>query len=158
VRYGIRGLAASPGFAAAAITSLALGICIATCAMSEMNTMVLREAPRILRPGELVATQVPISYPAYQRFRTQSRLFTATAGWIAPVPFDVTLNNGARRIWGHLVTPSYFTTLGVRPALGSFFDASYDAPGRPGAAVVSARFWREHLASDPAVIGRILRI
>jgi predicted permease len=158
LRYGMRALAASPGFTAAAITSMALGICIATCAISEMNGIALRPVPQVAQPRELVATQVPISYPLYRRFRSQTGLFTQTAGWIAPVPFDVVLNNGAQRVWGHLVTTSYFATLGIRPALGAFFDASYETSGPPPAVVVTDRFWREHLAGDPGIVGRTLRV
>ncbi|MDE3168101.1 MAG: ABC transporter permease, partial [Acidobacteriota bacterium] len=112
----------------------------------------------VAHPEELAATQLPVSYPLYQRFRAQSALFARTAGWIAPVPFDVVLNQGTQRIWGQFVTPSYFATFGIRPALGGFFDASWDTPGRAPAVVVSDRFWREHLAGDPAIAGRALRI
>ena len=45
VRYGLRALAAAPGFTAVALISLSLGICIATCALSEMNGMALRSLP-----------------------------------------------------------------------------------------------------------------
>ena len=61
------------------------------------------------------------------------------------------------RQWGHLVTPSYFSTLGVRPALGRFFDAE-ERPGAVTPVVVSYRFWQEHLASDPSAIGKTLRV
>ena len=57
VRFALRGLKASPGFTAVALISLSLGICIATCALSEMNGMVLRTLPDVVRPDELVALQ-----------------------------------------------------------------------------------------------------
>ncbi len=70
------------------------------------------------------------------------------------VPFGVVLNGHAERVWGHLVTPSYFSTFGVRPAIGRFFDAHPDGHS----AVVSYRFWKEHLAADPRAVGDTLRI
>ena len=158
IRYGLRSLAASRGFTLSALLSLGMGICIATCAMSEINGIALREVPEVARPQELVAAQLPVSYPEYERFRAQSKLFSRTAGWIAPVPFDVVLNNRTQRVWGHLVTPSYFATLGIRPALGSFFDASWEKPGRPPAVVLSYRFWHDHLDADPRIAGQTLRI
>ncbi|HEY1271564.1 MAG TPA: ABC transporter permease, partial [Terriglobales bacterium] len=57
-----------------------------------------------------------------------------------------------------LVTPSYFSTLGVHPVLGSFFDERYEGAGEAPAVAVSYRFWQTHLASDPAAIGKTLRI
>lgn len=83
-------------------------------------------------------------------------LFSATFAYIAPVPFGVSLGGHTERTWGHLVTPSYFSTLGVHPALGRFFDSEPEK--QAPVVVVSYRFWQEHLASDPSIIGKSLRI
>jgi predicted permease len=157
IRYALRSLAASPGFTLVALLSLALGICIVTCAFSEMNGMALRSLPAVQRPEQLVALQLPASYPSYQRYRAHTDVFSATLAYIAPVPFGVTLNGQTERQWGHLVTPSYFSALGVGPALGRFFD-DQERPGAVTPMVVSYRFWQEHLASDPSAIGRTLRV
>jgi putative ABC transport system permease protein len=155
LRYGLRRLAGSPGFTLVAVLSLALGICIATCAYSETNG-ILRDLPGVARPGELVALQAPSSYPQYQRYGRLGDLFSSTFAYVAPVPFAVTIGERTRRTWGHLVTPSYFSTLGVHPALGRFFDSQKDqhAP----AVVLSYRFWREQLGGDRSVIGKSLRV
>ncbi len=157
VRYALRSLAGSPGFTAVALLSLALGICIVTCAFSEMSGMALRTLPAVPHPEELVALQLPASYPNYQRYRAHDDLFTSSLAYIAPVPFGVSLNGQTQRQWGQLVTPSYFSTLGVRPALGRFFDAESQT-GAITPMVVSYRFWQEHLAADPSAIGRTLRV
>ena len=157
VRYGLRMLARSPGFTAVALISLSLGICIATCAYSELNGM-LRDLPDVPNPDQLVSLQLPSSYPAYQRYRGLDDLFSSTLAYIAPVPLGVSSGGRNERIWGQLVTPSYFSTLGVHPSLGRFFDPSYEQPGRPPAVVISDRYWREHLGSDPAIIGKSMRI
>jgi predicted permease len=158
VRYALRVLLASPGFTAVALLSLSLGICIATCAFSEMNGMALRNLPGVPRAAELVALQVPTSYPHYRRYREHSNLFSSTFAYVAPVPFDVQLGAHAERMWGQLVTPSYFTTLGVHPALGRFFGPEHEIPGAPPAVVVSYRFWEERLGADPALAGKTVRI
>ena len=155
VRYGLRMLAGSPGFTAVAFLSLSLGICIATCAYSEMNGL-LRDLPGVPNPGELVALQSPSSFPQYQRYRELHDLFSSTFAYVAPVPFAVSARGGAERTWGHLVTPSYFSTLGVHPALGRFFSESGRAG--PPAAVVSYRFWQEHLSADRSIVGKSLRV
>jgi macrolide transport system ATP-binding/permease protein len=158
VRYGLRALSASPGFTAVALVSLSLGICIATCAFSQMNGMALRSLPAVQSPSELVALQSPTSYPNYKRFREQGDLFSSSMAYAAPVPFAVSLGGNTERTWGHLVTSSYFSTLGVRPALGSFFHPSQDVQGHAPIIVVSHRFWRDRLGGDPSVIGKTLRI
>ncbi len=157
IRYALRSLAKAPGFTAVALLSLALGICIVTCAFSELNGMALRTLPAVQRPEDLVALQLPASYPNYQRYAAHRDVFSSTLAYIAPVPFGVSLHGLTERRWGHLVTPSYFSTLGVRPALGRFFEAEEQA-GAVTPVVVSYRFWQEHLASDPSAIGRTLRV
>ncbi len=158
LRSGWRGLASSRGFTAVALLSLSLGICIATCAFSEMNGMALRSVPGVGDPGQLVALQSPVSYPDYREFRKQSGLFSATLAYAAPVPFAVTLGGGTARAWGHLVSASYFSTLGVHPQLGGFFRPAEAAKDEAPIVVLSDRFWRNRLGANPAVIGRALSI
>ena len=158
IGYGLRMLAGSPGFTAVAVISLSLGICAPTSFFSEINASVLRDLPGVTRPGELVTPQAPVSYPMYGRYRERSDLFTSTLAYVAPVPFGVSLGGRTERTWGHLVTPSYFSTLGVRPVLGRVFDETWERPGRDPAVVVSYRFWQNHLGADPAAVGTTLRI
>ncbi len=157
VRYGIRMLGGSPGFTAVALISLSLAICIATCALSEMNGMVLRSLSGVPKPDELVGLQLPTSYPYYKRYREQTDLFSSMTAYVAPVPFGVLVGGHTERTWGHLVTPSYFSTFGVRPAMGRLFDEE-ERPGQAPTVVLSYRFWQVHLGSDPSVIGKTLRI
>jgi predicted permease len=152
VRYALRVLRASPGFTLVALLSLSLGITIATCAFSEMNGLALRTLPGVQNPHELAALQLPTPYPTYRRYREQSSLFSSTMAYIAPVPFGVAIAGHVERMWGHLVTDSYFATLGVQPALGSF------SFGPQTGAVISYRLWQDHLGSDPAAISKTLRI
>ena len=125
LKFAARMLAKSPGFSAVALISLSLGACIATCALSEMNGMVWRDVPAVERPNELVALQSQVSYPDYQRYAAG---FASATAWFAPTPLAVTIGGRTQRLWGHLVSPSYFSTLGVRPFRGSFSGVvvSYD--------------------------------
>ena len=156
VRYALRRLIGSPGFTAVALISLAMGICIVTCAFSEMNGMALRDTPSVGAPRELIALETPASYPAYRRYRARDDLFSDTLAYLAAVPFDVTRGERAERRWGQLVTPSYFATLGVHPAMGRF--PGDEPPGGTVPVVVSYRFWKEQMVSDPGVIGKSLRV
>jgi predicted permease len=156
VQYGSRMLAGSPGFTAVALISLSLAIAVVTCAYSEVNGLIFRDVPGVSNPGELVALAAPASYPQYQRYRERSDLFRSTLAYVAPVPFGVSLGGRTERTWGHVVTPSYFTTLGVHPALGRFFER--DQEWQSTGVVVSYRFWQQQLGAEPTVIGRTLRI
>ena len=75
VRYGLRMLAASPGFTLVALTSLSLGICVATSAFSKLNATVFRNLPQVSHPEALVALETPVSYPNYLQYRDRRDLF-----------------------------------------------------------------------------------
>jgi len=158
IRFGLRTLAGARGFTAVAVLSLALGIGVATSAFSELNGFVLRDVPGVARPDELVTVEPPTSYPNYQRYRERSDLFSATLAYAAPVPLGVFVGGRTERTWGHLVTASYFSTLGVRPSLGRLFGPEEDQPGRAPTVVVSYRYWQDHLSSDRSIVGKALRI
>ena len=157
VRYGLRLLALSRGFTAVALISLSLGICIATCADSEMNGIILRNIPAIANPDQLVGTQTPVSYAYYNSYR-KLNLYSSALAYAAPVPLDVSLDGRNERTWAHLVTPSYFSTLGVHPFLGRVFDQQEEKPRQQPTVVISYRFWRAALGSDAGVVGRTLRV
>ncbi len=158
VRYGLRMLAASPGYTAVALVSLTLGIGVATAAFSEMNGFVLRDVPGVLDPDGLVVFERPASYLEYKRYRERTDLFSSTLAYVAPVPFGVSTGGHTERTWGHIVTPSYFATLGANPSLGRVFDQQDEQPGRAPSVIVSHRFWKNHLGSNPSVIGTALRV
>ena len=158
IRFGLRMLKTAPGFTAVALLSLALGIGVATSAFSELNGFVLRDVPAVSRPGELVLIEPPTSYPNYRNYRERSDLFKAALAYAAPVPLGVLVGGRTERTWGHLVSSSYFSTLGVRPALGRLFGPEDEAAGRTPIVVFSFRFWQNHLGSDRAIVGKSLRI
>jgi len=154
-RYGLRMLAASPGFTAVALISLSLGICVVSCAYSTTNGL-FRDLPEVAQPDRLVALSKPSSYPNYRRYRELNDIFDSTFAYVAPVPFTVSFGGHSIRTWGHLITPSYFSTLGVRPSMGRFFDEANDRPD--ASAVVSYRFWEEHLGLDRSIVGKTVLI
>jgi macrolide transport system ATP-binding/permease protein len=158
IRYGIRMLAASPGFTLVALTSLSLGISVATSSFSKLNATVFRNLPQVSRPEALVAIEKPVSYPNYLQYREHHELFSASFAYVAPVPFGVALGVQTKRVWGQLVTSDYFPALGVGTVRGRSFDQSRQQRGGPPEVVVSYRFWQTNLASDPSVIGSTLRI
>ena len=157
-RYEVRLLIRRPAFTFVAAVSMSLAICAGSSFFSELNGTILRDVPGVTRAEELVTLQQPISYPAYRRFRDHKDLFFSTSAYIAPVPFGVSSNGHTERIWGHIVTPSYFSTLGVAAASGRLFDARDEVAQGTPPIVVSDRFWKNNLGSDPDVLGRVLHI
>jgi len=157
IRYGIRTLGGAPGFTAVALISLSLGIAVASAVFSIMNGVVLRDVPAIREADGLLLFERPLSYPDYTRYRDRESLFSAATAY-APVAFSVSTGGRAHRVWGHLVTSSYFATLRVNPALGRFFDRQDEQTGRAPSVVLSYEFWRNQLGSNPAGIGQTLRV
>ena len=157
-RYEVRLLIRRPAFTFVAVTSMSLAICAGSAFYSELNGTILRDVPCVARADELITLQQPISYPAYRRFRDHNDLFYSTSAYVAPVPFGISFDGHAERIWGHIVTPAYFSTLRVEAEAGHLFDArDEDARGTPPI-IVSDRFWKDNLGSDPNVIGRTIRV
>jgi predicted permease len=162
VVYAMRALAKAPGFTAMALLSLGVGIGMCCAVMSECQAIV-GPAPGLRDPATLATffwTQV--SYPYFERYRDARQTVAAATAVLGPVPFAVGFTGDrstrAERVSGHLVSPEYFTTLGVTPAAGRVFGPETEKPGMPPVVVVSDRFWRTHLGADPHAVGRTLRL
>ncbi len=113
-------------------------------------------------PGALVAARKGVSYPYFEHYRDHNQVAGAATVFLASVPFAVASTGGknarAERFYGHLVSPEYFSTLGVTPAAGRFFAPETEKPGMPPVVVVTNRFWRTYLNSDPHAVGRAVRL
>jgi len=159
--YALRTLSKSRGFAAVGIISLTIGIGISAVAVSEFLNLVLRDAPGVPDPGKLVMVN-SVSYPYMERYRQQHDLFAGAAAFQIGIPYNVSLGNGAgakaERVFGQLVSPEYFSVIGAKAARGRFFSPDVDKPGSEPGVVISDRFWREHMNSDPNAIGHTIRI
>lgn len=161
VRYALRALRRSPGFTAAAVISLALGIGANSAVFSFVNSLLLRPLP-IDRPNRVWFVQTGrqysnLSYPDYIDYRDRSRTLDLAACRVVVMSLEGEAR--ASRTWGYLATGNYFDVLGVRPALGRFFHAAEDVkPGANPYAVLSYAFWQRRFAGDPAIAGRTIRI
>jgi putative ABC transport system permease protein len=162
VRYGTRVLRRTPGDTIAAIVTFALGVGAVTAIFSLVYGILLRPLP-YADPGRLVVVwerNIPrdrdrnvVSLENYEAWRDGARGASSVA---AVVPTSITLpgDRAPERIVGAEVTPGYFGTLGVAPALGRDFDAS-DA--RDGLSVIlSDALWRRRFSADPSIVGRAI--
>ncbi len=160
--YALRVLAKAPGFASVAVLSLGVGIGMCCAVYSECRAIV-GPAPGLRDPAALATfIWTPVSYPYFERYRDARQTVAAAAAVLGPVPFAVAFTGDksarAERVSGHLVSPDYFTTLGVAPAAGRFFGAETEKTGMAPVVVVSDRFWRTHLGADPHAVGSSLRL
>jgi predicted permease len=171
--YARRTLWKSRGFAAVGIISLGLGIGIATVSASRFISLVLRDMPGAKDPDALVIL-TGTSYPYIEHFRDQHNLFAGAAAYEGPIPFNISFNSSGNssadssasgagdskpeRVFGHLVSPEYFSVIGVRAARGRTFDPQIDKPGSAPVVFISDRFWRERMGGDPFAVGRTIRV
>jgi macrolide transport system ATP-binding/permease protein len=160
VRYALRMLVKSPGFTAVGIISLALGIGVCSLFFSEFNAVLFHPLVGVSNPGTLAALDTLVPYPYFERYRDQPGV--SVAAFAGPVPFSVAAEGSkvakSERVSGDLVSPEYFSVLGMKPVLGRLFRADTEKPGTPAVVVVSERFWQTHLHANPDAIGATLRV
>jgi macrolide transport system ATP-binding/permease protein len=158
-RYALRGMRRSPGFTLVAVVTLALGIGLCSMAFAVLSGAFLQPLPGVPDAARLATLENPVTFPSFENFRDHSGLNARMAAYIGPAPVSVGVGDApAERITGHIVSLEYFSTIGIEPLLGRFFDPAEDRPGEAPVAVVSERFWRIHLHAVPDVIGSAIRI
>ncbi|HEY0784293.1 MAG TPA: ABC transporter permease [Acidobacteriaceae bacterium] len=163
MRFALRQLRRSPGFALTAILTLALGISANVIVFGVLDAMILH--PLDLPQADRVMTFAPrefgypmFSYPEVRDVRDHGTLFSAVAAF-AMNTFGVEANGFTRHVWGDEVSGQYFRVAGIQPLLGRLLQpADDDHPGASQAAVLSWPAWSTYFASDPGVIGRTVRI
>ena len=165
-KYGLRVLRKSPGFAAIAILTLALGIGANTTIFSWINSTLLNPVPGLSRPSEVVSLTLskpgdnpfPLTYPDFEAMRNGQQSFTG----IAACNFvQVSLKGKSKpeRIWGMVASANYFDVLGVRPKIGRGFLPEEDTkPGGAPVVVISYRLWQTHFAANPDIVGQTIEI
>jgi predicted permease len=160
LRYALRTLKRSPGFAVAAVLSLALGIGANAAIFSLINAVMLRTLP-VREPGRLVQiTRVTpegrpgsVSYAIYEYFRDN---LTSVSAVFAQGTADqsIAIDREEDFVTADLVTGSYFTALGLEPAAGRLLIPEDDVlSSEAPAAVISDRYWQRRFGRSPSAIG-----
>jgi putative ABC transport system permease protein len=166
VRYGVRTLARSPGFTAAAVAALALGIGTNTAVFSVVNAVLLRPLP-YSEPESLVWIQDGMTQTSRSRWgacvadflvwQSRSRSFEPLAAWASNV-YNVTGDGEAERAQGVAVTARFFDVLRVRPLLGRTFAPDADQPGRALETLISERLWERRYGRQAGIVGRAIEL
>jgi predicted permease len=167
LRYSLRLLRKSPGFALVAILTIAIGIGASTTIFSWIHAVLLNPLPGAGDPARVVALEtltpdadwVPTSYPDFRDLRANSRLVESMSV-AQPIALAVGNEKSVERTWGELVSGNFFELLRVKPTLGRFFSSAEVDQGQNAhpVAVISHALWTSHYHSDPAVIGAQVRI
>ena len=166
LRYATRSFFRSPLHSVMTVAILAVGIGAVTLMFSALNASVLRPLP--YPDGEdLVwvwkrsdqAPQNSLSYDDYADYRSGTDAFEELAAFYLFRPYVLlTGQDDAERIRTSLVTPNFFQTLGVTPAMGRSFYEEEAVLGGPQVAVMSHDYWQGRMGADPAILGRTLTL
>jgi len=164
-RYGIRTLLNKPGFTAAAVLVLALGIGANSAVFSLVNAFLLKPL-HVQKPDELAGlysrdTKHPdsyraFSYPNYVDIRDNNQAFTSLAA-LNMAMVGIQEGDNTRRAFAGVVSSNYFSTLGVTLVRGRSFLAEEEKPGGELTAIVTYSFW-EKKGEDAQLVGKAVRV
>jgi predicted permease len=168
LRYAVRQLRKTPGFALTAVVTLALGIGANAIVFSVLNALVLHPlkvshaeslymVQRVWQGSELSPSQ---SYPNYLDLRDRNRTFASLATYDIVGAVGVKTGGAMPSVaWPYAVSGNYFETLQVKPYLGRFFSAA-DEHGENSVPyiVLSYAYWKSHFDGDPQVVGRTVEV
>ncbi len=164
-RFALRNLRRTPGFTAAAVGTLALGVGANTAIFSVVNGVMLRPLPYD-EPGQLVMAQRPtpfgystyaMSQPDIYDIRSEVPSIVAAGGYY-PSTFTLTGRDDPEVVQGARVTNGLFDIFHVSPVLGRDLLSEENVPGLPLVAVIGHAFWQERYGGDPDVIGKTIEL
>jgi len=166
LRYALRSLARSPGFAAVAALTLALGIGANTAIFSVVYSVLLRPLA-YAEPERLIslraafagngATDIPTSQPEYQDYLREVPALEDLAA-VYPISINLTGLGDPQRIQAAVVSDNYFRLLGVKPVLGRDFTPEDDGGQIGYVAIISHDLWQRRFGGDREIVGKSIRL
>jgi putative ABC transport system permease protein len=169
LRFGLRMLRKSPGFAVTTIAVLALGIGANAAVFSVVDAVLLRSLPlrdpeRVVmlwekNPalGGSIGERVPSAYTNFLEWSRQVTQFEAIAGF-EDANFNLTSGPEPERIEGARASANIFALFGVKPAIGTSFDAAATDPDKTHVVVLTDAFFRSHFGGQPNALGQTLTL
>ncbi len=161
LRFALRQLRKSPGFAALAVLTLAFGIGANTAMFTVVENVLLRPLPyahpdRLVRIGPSYNGGLSnTSWLNYRDIRDQTKTMDSVGCYVEDVGV-VRGKDGSVSVVTPGVTPSVFRMLGARPLLGRTFTEEEAQPGAPKTAVISEGLWRNVFNSDPDILNHTI--
>jgi predicted permease len=163
LRFALRQMRRSPGFACTAVLTLALGIAANVIVFGVLRALILRpidvpHADQVMTLARKKQTYPFFSYPEVRDVRDGNTVFSAVAADMIQ-NFAVDANGVTRPVWGAEVSGQYFEVVGIKPFLGRLLERSDDEhPGASQAAVLSWPAWKSDFNGDPDIVGKTVRI
>ena len=165
-RQGLRRLVRDWRFTASAVLILGLGIGANTAMFSLVNAALFRpptvaDVDRLVNIYQNDRTNRPMivtSYATYQEIAGHSALFAGTLAATLPNPARYLHEGAIRTGLAEYGTATYLNVLGLRPALGRWFDQAEERPGAPVVAVLGYQTWSRTFHADSSVIGRVIYV
>jgi predicted permease len=165
-RLALRRMRKTPGFAVAAIATLALGIGATTAIFSIFNTLVLRPLPvrdpstlfQILHRGD-TGTAESSTYALYEHLKSQAQTIGGTFQVDPTRTLRVVVDGQTDAIVGQRVTSDFFDVLGVRAVIGTVIESRGDGGPTPNRGVVLGHaYWTRRFGRDPGVLGKAMTV
>jgi putative ABC transport system permease protein len=163
IRYAGRALLKKPGFTITAITALALGIGANIAIFTIVRGVLLKSLPfpepeRLVAVGEVARSGAftALPYQNYLDCRAEQHVFADMSARL-PAGGILTGDGEPERVFGRLVTASFFSTLQMAPQIGRAFSENEDRLGGDRVIVISDSLWRRRYGGDPGVIGRTVK-
>jgi putative ABC transport system permease protein len=164
LRYAFRQLTKSPGFTAVAVLTLALGIGACTAIFSVVNSVLLRPLPypdsdRLVAVIETKLPEVPrfsVAPGNYFDWRERATSFEQLAA-IRDISYSLTGTGEPLRLEARRVTPNYFATLRIHPAIGRDFTPE-EAAAKSNVAILSHGFWRRQFGGRREIVGETVQL
>jgi predicted permease len=163
VKFALRMLRKAPGATAVAVLSLALGLSVNTTVFSWARSVLLNPLPGVADAGRIVTLEsvtpsgemIDTSYPDYRDYRDRASLVSGVLAF-KERPLGLGADARTDRVWALMVSGNYFEVLGVKPALGRFFEGveQSDTFDAAPVAVVDYLTWKARFAGDPSIVGR----
>jgi len=165
LRYAFRMLRHNPGFTAAAILVLALGIGANSALFSVINAVLLRPLPYpqaeqlvTIRESKPNFNTGSVSLPHFLDWQKDNRTFASMAAMRGGRSLTLTGMGDAEQLSTVMLTSGFFEQLGVAPFLGRTFTQDEQKVGAAPTVLLAARLWKRKFASDPGVIGKALTL
>ena len=157
-RVALRAMRRSPGFTAAIVSSLGLGIAATVAIFTVADAVLLRSLP-YGEPSRLATVSIDsaITAPLFETFRREARSLEK-AGLFDNMRFDLSGRGEPERIAGARVSPEILGMLGVAPRLGRAFSASEDRPGAEKVVLLGDALWKTRFGADPGVVGQTITL
>ena len=166
VRYAMRTLRKSPGFALLAILTLGLGIGANTAIFSVIYGVLLKPLPYadsdrlvLIRQSAppLGRADVGVSIKEFFTYRDQAADFEGLVEF-HQMSFDLLKRGEPDRVNTGVVSPNFFDVLGIEPILGRSFVPHDDEPGAPAVLIVSYSYWQSKFGGDRTIVGQVLEM